>query len=315
MSKFRSIERKQSKLSCAILGVSGSGKSGLALLMATNLASNPDKVYAADTENGSLDLFEGITMSDGKVMSGVKVTDLAEDYGSNAPTNYIAARNDAIAEGCEVFISDSITHGWLWILDRVSAINEEANTTTKNVSAWNKPEIVTNKNILRNEIFRSSDVHNIVTIRQKEKIAITQEEGQKAEVIKLGEQPIMMDDCKFEPDLVLTMVKAGTPDGVAPVARVDKTRYAMLRLGQEYTFTPELIKQFADYLNEGVSPEVLLERQKNDLITSIKDMVGNDNLKGMKVKMFKTTNKLDKDMKLDEMSIDQLRSLYDLIFE
>ena len=106
MSKFRNIERKQSKLSCAIMGVSGSGKSGLALLIATNLASSPDKVYAADTENGSLDLFEGITMSDGKVMSGVKVTDLANDYGSNAPTNYIAARNDAVAEGCEVFISD-----------------------------------------------------------------------------------------------------------------------------------------------------------------------------------------------------------------
>jgi hypothetical protein len=254
-------------------------------------------------------------MSDGKVMSGVKVTDLAEDYGSNAPTNYVAARNDAIAEGGEVFVADSITHGWQWLLDRVSTLNEEAHTTTKNVSAWNKPEIIANKNILRNDIFRSSAIHNIVTIRQKEKIAITQEEGQKAEVIKLGEQPIMMDDCKFEPDLVLTMVRAGTPDGVAPVARVDKTRYAMLRLGQEYTFTPELIKQFADYLNEGVSPEVLLERQKADLIVSIKDMVGKDNLKAMKVKMFKTTNKLDKDMKLDEMSIEQLRSLYDLIFE
>lgn len=315
MSKFRSIERKQSKLSCAIMGISGSGKSGLALLIATNLASSPDKVYAADTENGALDLFEGITMSDGKVMSGVQVTDLAEDYGSTAPVNYIAARNDAIAEGGEVFVADSITHGWQWLLDRVSVINEEAHTTSKNVSAWNKPEIIENKNVLRNQIYRSGEIHNIVTIRQKEKIAIVQEEGQKAEVTKLGEQPIMMDDCKFEPDLVLTMVSAGTPEGKPPVARVDKTRYAMLRLGQEYEFTPELVKQFADYLNEGVSPEVLLERQKNDIITSIKDMVGKDKLKAMKVKMFKNTNKLDEKMTLDEMTIDQLRNLYNLIYE
>lgn len=312
MSKFKTIKRKQSKLSCAIMGMSGSGKSGLALLIATNLASAPDKVYAVDSENGSLNLFEGITMSDGKVMNGVQVAELEEAYGSTAPTSYIEARNDAIAEGGEVFVADSITHGWLWTLDKVSEINEKANTNSKNVSAWNDPVVMENKNILRTPIYRSNEIHNIVTIRQKEKIAIT-DEGGKAGVQKLGEQPIMMDDCKFEPDLVLQMVSAGTPDGVAPVARVEKTRYAMLRLGEEYTFTPELIKQFADYLNEGVSPEVLLERQRNDLMISIRDIVGSNKTVAVRVKMFKKTNGIAEDAKLEDFTFEQLQNLYKMV--
>ena len=52
--QFRKATRVQCKLSCAIEGLSGSGKSGLALAIARAFA-DWDKIYAVDTENKSLD--------------------------------------------------------------------------------------------------------------------------------------------------------------------------------------------------------------------------------------------------------------------
>ena len=61
---FRDATRQQAKASILIEGLSGRGKSGLALMLAYALAGKDwTKVYAIDTENRSLDLFEGLTMN------------------------------------------------------------------------------------------------------------------------------------------------------------------------------------------------------------------------------------------------------------
>ena len=65
LPSWHNAQRMQSKASIVIEGLSGTGKSGLALLIARALADSWDKVFAVDTENRSLDLFEGLTLSDG----------------------------------------------------------------------------------------------------------------------------------------------------------------------------------------------------------------------------------------------------------
>ena len=56
-TQFRKAQRQKVKASIMIEGLQGSGKSGLALAIASVLASSQDKIFAIDTENKSLDLF------------------------------------------------------------------------------------------------------------------------------------------------------------------------------------------------------------------------------------------------------------------
>ena len=110
-SKFRKAARQQLKASIMIEGLQGSGKSGLALLLAKALTDDWDKIYAIDTENKSLDLFEGIKMNTGEPFGEFNKVDLLSEDGF-APSNYLALRDEAIAAGAEVVIMDSISHMW-----------------------------------------------------------------------------------------------------------------------------------------------------------------------------------------------------------
>ena len=109
---FRDATRQQAKASILIEGLSGRGKSGLALMLAYALAGKDwTKVYAIDTENRSLDLFEGLTMSDGTKCTPFKKVDLLPSHGY-APSNYQMCKENAINAGGAVMINDSITHMW-----------------------------------------------------------------------------------------------------------------------------------------------------------------------------------------------------------
>ena len=62
--QFEEATREQSKASILIEGLSGKGKSGLALLLGYYLAGKDfSKVFDIDTENNSVNLFVGIELS------------------------------------------------------------------------------------------------------------------------------------------------------------------------------------------------------------------------------------------------------------
>lgn len=307
---FQDAERKQSKASIVIQGLSGLGKSGLALAIARALA-DWDKIFVCDTESGSTDLFEGIQLSTGQEVGKFKKFDLTEEDGF-APSNYLEVREAAKQAGAEVFIQDSATQSWAGpggVLDIVSHV--KLDTNNKSMSVWNDDKVVAEKNILNSAtMWRDKEVHVISTVRMKEKVGFTEDN----KVVKLGEQPIQSDQVKYEPDLIITMVKAGTPQGDAPVGVIEKSRYAILRVGNEYAFTEELCKQIGDYLNEGVSVEELEARQKNDMVVSITDILKADKSLQVQLAMFKKTQGISADSKLADMDLKQLQSLYKLLY-
>ena len=309
--KFNKAERKQSKASIVIQGLSGTGKTGLALAIANALCSW-DKLFFLDTESRSADLFEGITLSTGDSVEGFNKFDLTESDGF-APSNYLEVREAAIENGADVFIQDSTTQSWTGpggVLDIVSHV--KLDTNNKSMSVWNDDRVTSEKNILNSsQMWRDPRCHVISTVRMKEKVGFTEDN----KVVKLGEQPIQSDQVKYEPDLIITMVKAGTPQGDAPVGVIEKSRYAILRVGQEYTFTKELCSQIGAYLNEGTSIEELEARQKNDLVVSITDMLKSDATLQMQLKMYKKTHKIDDATKLADMELPTLQSLYKLLYK
>ncbi len=308
--KFRESTRLKAKASIMIEGLTGKGKSGLALAIARALASDWNKIFAIDTENMALDLFEGLNMHTGEKIHAFNKIDLTAEDGY-APTNYEALRNEAIEAGADVVVIDSFSHAWTrqgGVLDEVTKV--KANSKSANdYTAWNDPKIVREKNLIF-DLVRSPRAHIITTVRSKEKFALEFDEGKgKNQVVSLGEQQIQQDGLKYEPDLVLRMVSSGNTKGRAPIATVIKSRYAIFEEGVDYEFNEAVLGQLKSYLEEGADPETLLAAQKQDYINGIKDYCGDNKTRKSIWKNIKTSHGYGED-KVDDIPLEALRQMY-----
>ena len=274
--QFQEATREQSKASILIEGLSGKGKSGLALILGYYLAGEDwTKVFDIDTENNSVNLFAGINSSAGVPFGQFKHGNFTPDL-KYKPTNYLAFKEAALAAGAEVVINDSISHAWSYeggILDRLAELKKTNKRYEKDsYAAWGDDEIMDEKQKLF-QLFRDHRCHMIATVRVKEKMEYQYNESKgKNEMVSLGEQEIMQADVKYEPDLVLHMVEPGRAYGnniSHPKARIVKSRYVILQEGETYEFTPSLCKDLVAYLNEGISPAEILEKQRKEYIENI----------------------------------------------
>ena len=302
--QFREATRMQAKASIMIEGLSGKGKSGLALMLAYGLSKDWGKVFAVDTENRSLDLFEGLTAHIGIPYGKFRKLDLLSSNGYS-PSNYLACMEAAIKNGADVVILDSISHMWQQkggVLDMVSEVKSK-DSKLNNWTAWGVPVIVAEKNMIYDTI-RDSAAHVITTVRVKEKFELVD-----GKMLSLGEQQLVMPDLKYEPDLVLSMVSPGTPSGKCPVARVIKSRYAIFSEGETYTFTEELIEQLRAYLDEGADPAAMIEAQRQSYISEIQSILDNNASARTMWPILKETAG-HKDTQLPDMDMKTLRQLF-----
>ena len=313
--QFEDAQRVQCKASIEFEGLSGTGKSGAAMLTAAILAGYDwKKVFACDTENRSLRLLVGTPCSDGNKYGSFKVSELTPEIGY-APSNYLAIREAAIQAGATVFVQDSISHAWQYkggVLDKVSEAKTSGNKLYAKdaYAAWGDPEVVAEKNKLL-EMIRDERVHVISTVRVKEKMEYTKDAEGKTKLESLGEQQIQQGDLKYEPDLVLHMLRPGSNRNGKiehPRVRVVKTRYAFLEKDEEYDWTPELIKQLKSYLEEGVDPETIAEQQRQDYITAIKELIANPTKKAIANVMKEDLGY--KEVKLADMPLKAVKQLY-----
>ena len=310
---FRDATRQQAKASILIEGLSGRGKSGLALMLAYALAGKDwQKVYAIDTENRSLDLFEGLTMSDGTKCAPFKKVDLLPSHGY-APSNYLMCKENAINAGGAVMINDSITHMWQQeggVLDLVTQVQTKDSKRYNNYTAWGAPEVKAEKKAIYS-VVRDSRIHVISTVRVKEKFDMVTENG-KTSLQSLGEQEQQMPDLKYEPDLVLHMLHPGAMNGTPPTVKVIKSRYAILQEGEIYQFTEAIIQSLVDYLNKGTDPAELLEAQRQDYINTIKNILESDASKKTMFPILKEQQGF-KDVKLVDLPLDALQTLLGIL--
>lgn len=305
-SKFRKATRQKVKASIMIEGLQGSGKSGLALLIAKALTDDWDKIYAIDTENKSLDLFQGIKMNTGESFGEFNKVDLTIEDGY-APSNYLALRNEAVKAGAEVVIMDSISHMWNRKGGMLDLVAEAQAQGFDNYRSWGTDKNRKEKELL-NDIVRCSDAHMISTVRIKEKFGLEFDETKgKNKVVSLGEQEVQQDGLKYEPDLVLRMVSPGNMDGTNPVVEVIKSRYAIFRTGVEYEITADLLAQLKAYLLEGADPEVIFKQQREEVIQRIKDYCNNPTRKSVWKSLKESSGFTGS---LDEMPLDLMKELY-----
>lgn len=305
-STFRKAARQKLKASIMIEGLQGSGKSGLALLIAKALTSDWDKIYAIDTENKSLDLFQGIKMNTGETFGDFNKVDLTMADGY-APSNYLALRDAAVSAGADVIIMDSISHMWNRKGGLLDLVAEAQASGLDNYRSWGTDKNRKEKELL-SDLVRCSDAHMITTVRTKEKFGMEFDETKgKNKVVSLGEQQVQQDGLKYEPDLVLRMVSPGNMDGTNPVVEVLKSRYAILRTGDEYEITAELLEQLRGYLEEGIDPEEIFKAQREEVIKQIKEYCNNATRKSV-WKSLKESSGFEG--KLEDMPLDLMKELY-----
>lgn len=313
--KFEDAQRLKCKASIMIEGLPGKGKTGLALLIGYYLSGEDwSKVFHIDTENKSANLFVDIPSSNGGNFGHFKVGQLTSDIGFK-PTNFIAFREAAIQAGAEVVIKDSISHAWQYKGGVLDILNDAKANDTKyakdSYAAWGAPEVVKEKNELLN-LIRDHRTHVITTVRVKEKMEYVPGEDGKMKLQSLGEQQIQQADLKYEPDLVLQMQSPGSNKGTTikhPVALCTKSRYAIFEEGQEYEFTPELLKQLKQYLEEGVDPNKLLAEQKEEYIKAVTEYLKS---KPAAKTVWTELKKQEgyPDTKLAELPLDVIKRLY-----
>ncbi len=313
--QFEKATREQSKASILIEGLSGKGKSGLALILGYYLAGEDwTKVCDIDTENNSIQLFTGIMSNAGIKFENFNIGRFTPDM-KYRPSNYEAFKNSAIEAGAKVVIQDSISHAWTYeggILDMVAELKKTVQRYQRDsYAAWGDDTIVEEKQKLF-QLFRDHRCHMISTVRVKEKMEYDKDEKGKTILTSLGEQEIMQADVKYEPDLVLHMVSPGKAIGKDirhPKAKVIKSRYVILEEGQEYEFTPSLCKQLKEYLEEGTSPEEILEKQRQEYIEGIKNYLDNHR-NAIPIWDVQKENAGYKDTHLEDMPLDVLKPIY-----
>lgn len=301
----REVQRQQAKACILIEGLTGTGKSGLALVLGYALAGNDwSKMCATDTENKSLDLFDNIQANTGEAFGKFKKIDLLATYGYS-PQNYLLCKENALKMGAEVVINDSITHMWHQVggvLDVVAQVQLQ-NPKLNNYTAWGADSVKEAKQAIY-DCVRDNRAHIISTVRVKEKFEIVAGEG----INSLGEQEMMMPDLKYEPDLVLHMLSPGDGDGSPPRAKVIKTRYSIFKRDQIYQFTSEIISSLVEYLKEGADPQELLEKQRLDYINTITHILDTDISKKTMFPVLKEQQG-HADTKLVDLPIDVLQTL------
>lgn len=180
MSLFKKAEKKKAKLRLGISGPSGSGKTYSALRLATGFNG---KIALIDTEKGSASLYADKFNFD--------VLELSPPY---SPERYIEAMNDAVKEGYDIIIMDSISHAWAGeggILNTKEKMDARGGNSFAN---WAKMTPIQEKFIAS---LINCPAHIIVTMRSKQE-HIQVSEGGKTKIQKVGMAPIQREGFEYE---------------------------------------------------------------------------------------------------------------------
>jgi len=187
--QFKPAVRSKSRLRLGLEGVSGSGKTYSALLVAKGIGG---KTALIDTEHGSASLYSHVHKFD--------VLNLGAPY---APERYIEAIHAAEAAGYEVLIIDSATHEWNGVGGVLEIVDKLAQTKFRGNSymAWSEGTPRHRKFI---DAILQSPMHIIVTMRSKSEYA-EQQRGDKKSYAKVGTKAEQRDGTEYELTTVLTL--------------------------------------------------------------------------------------------------------------
>lgn len=231
MPRFTKAERKKVKLRLMVTGVSGSGKTYGALRIARGLGG---RTAVIDTEHESSSLYANIFDFDSAPLH------------NHSPDDYIKAINDAVREGYDNVIIDSLTHMWVWCKDEADRLSIKS--FGGNVwAAWSK--VTPQYNALINCILQS-DINIIVTVRSKSEHVVKQMPNGKTKIEKIGLKTEMKAEAEFEFTTVINI------DHETNGATSDKDRTGIFSGNGIIAVDENIGVALNEWMAQGISPYI-----------------------------------------------------------
>jgi hypothetical protein len=167
---LRKAVKRESKLRLGLWGVSGSGKTFMALLIAEELAKREKgRVALYDTEGGSAQKLANRFDFD------------FDELTDTTPEGYSAKLQEAYDHGYPVVVLDSLTHGWITTLGLVDQYTQQSSSGSSYTSGWK--EMTPRHRAFLQAIVRSP-IHVICTVRAKDQFVL--DEKNRPQKVGLG---------------------------------------------------------------------------------------------------------------------------------
>lgn len=226
MSGFKRAVRSKVWLKIGLSGPSGSGKTYGALRLARGLAGPDGLIAFADTENRSSQLYSDVTAFD--------VMDIA---GPFEPKKLVAAIKDAVENGYKVFICDSQTHFWKWVLSTKEKLDLDPRSNS--FTNWGKVKPFYQE--MLDEILQAP-IHIIACIRAKDEYVLEVKNGKTAPT-KMGMGAIAEPGAEYEYTVVFDI-------GMGHHASASKDRTGLFN-GETNMITEDHGKRLNEWLGTG----------------------------------------------------------------
>lgn len=236
MSLFQKAERKKAKLRLGLDGPSGSGKTHSALLIASGLVSG--NIFLIDTERDSA------TLEIGK--PGIPEFLHAPLYPPYTPARYQEYIREAVNEGAELIIIDSLSHAWSGnggVLD----MHDKAAKAQRSGNSWAAWREVTPEHNALVDTILNTPCHIICTMRTKTAWEVTENDKGKKVPQKIGLKPEQREGMEYEFTSVLDLSLEGH------IATSSKDRTSLFD-GRHFVPNADTGKELIEWLNAGRDP-------------------------------------------------------------
>lgn len=189
-------KRKSVPMLISIAGVSGSGKTYSALLLAAGLAGPKGAVGFLDTENGRGSMYADSPGINAALPNGYEIAELREPF---TPARYSGSVEAFERHGCKVLVIDSMTHEWEGYGGCADiAENNKLRGTPNWILAKREHKRMMNRLL-------ASPMHLIFCLRAREKIKVMKDANGKDQFVPIGLQPIQEKNFTFEMTLSLLL--------------------------------------------------------------------------------------------------------------
>lgn len=236
-------KRKAVPMLISLAGVSGSGKTYSALLLAAGLAGPSGKVGFLDTENGRGSMYADSPGIQAALPQGYQIAEMREPY---SPARYSEAVEAFEKHGCNVLVIDSATHEW----EGYGGCADIAeNNKLKGMPNWAKAKMEHKR--MMNHLL-ASPMHLIFCLRARDKVKIMKNSQGKEEVVPIGLQPIQEKNFTFEMTLSLLL------DEHTHRPEVTKCPEPLLHLfqGEQPLITKMMGEKLRQWAESGVQEEI-----------------------------------------------------------
>jgi AAA domain len=243
-------KRKAVPMLISLSGVSGSGKTYSALLLAAGLAGK-GPIGFLDTENGRGSMYADSPGIMAALPDGYEITEMKEPF---APARYSQAIEDFEKHGCKVLVIDSMTHEW----EGHGGCSDIAeNNKLKGMPNWARAKMEHKR--MMNHLLASS-MHLLFCLRAREKTVIVKDAAGKEQFVPKGLQPVQEKNFAFEMTLSLLLEEGSH----RPIVTKCPEPLLPLFAGEQPLVTKEMGRKLRAWSDGGATaeenPDVLLRQ-------------------------------------------------------